>query len=60
MNSPQEQVAVYMYGLDGVQKGDYFVGKQSRTTEVEVTGKAACKDEITGEMIKGGGEMVVD
>ena len=23
-------------------------------------GKAACKDEITGEMIKGGGDRVVD
>ena len=43
------------------QRGNYFVGESIRRAEVQVrvgklkNGKAAVKDEITGEMIKGGG-----
>ena len=50
-----------MYGFDGIWKGNYF-----RRAEVEVrvgklkNGKAAGKDDITGEMIKGGGDRVID
>ena len=57
----QEQVAVHMFGSDGVQRGSYFRGEQIRS-EVEVrVGKLKNeKDEITKEMIKGGGDKVVD
>ena len=47
-------------------KISYFGGKPIRRTEVEArvgklkNRKAAGKDEIIGEMIKGGGNMVVD
>ena len=56
----QEQDAVYMCSFDGSQRGNYF-GK----AEVEVrvgklkNGKAAGKDEITGEIIIGGGDRMV-
>ena len=46
--------------------GNYFGEEPIRRMEVEVrvgklkNGKAAGKDEVTGEMIKGGGNMVVD
>ena len=46
--------------------GNYFRGERIRKAEVEVrvgklkNGKAAGKDEITREMIKGGGDRVVD
>ena len=62
----QEQVAVHMYGFDGVQRGNYYREEPIRRTEVEArvgkikNGKAAGKDEVTKEMIKGGGDMVVD
>ena len=62
----QEQVAVHMCGFDGVRRGNYFEKEPIRRTEVEVrVGKlknrnTAGEDEITGEMIKGGGDMVVD
>ena len=52
--------------FDGVRRGNYFRGESSRKTEVEVrvgklkNGKAAGQDEVTGEMIKGGGNRVVD
>ena len=55
-----------MCGFDGVQRGNYFGGEAIRRMEVEVrvvklkNGKAASKDEVTGEMIKGGGHRVVD
>ena len=54
----QEQVAVHMFGFDGIWRGNYFggeliVGKLKN-------GKAAGKDEIKGEMIKGGDDRVVD
>ena len=52
--------------MDSVQKGNYFRREPVRRTEVEVrvgklkNGKAAGKDEVTGEMVKGGNYMVVD
>ena len=62
----QEQVAVHMCRFHGNQINNYFGGEPIRRTEVEVrvgklkNGKAAGKDEVTGEMIKGGGDRVVD
>ena len=57
----QEQVAIPMCGFNGIQGGNYFGGGGPiRRVEVEVrvcklkNGKATGKDEITGEMIKGG------
>ena len=32
----QEQVAIHMYGFDGVQRGNYFRGERIRRTEVQV------------------------
>ena len=55
-----------MCGFDGVQRGNYFGGELIRRMEAEVrvgtlkNGKAAVKDEITGEMRKGGGNRVMD
>ena len=55
-----------MYGFDGVQKVTYFGEEPVRRTKVEVrigklkNGKAAHKDEVTREMIKGGGYNVVE
>ena len=62
----QEQVAVHMCGFDGIRRGNYFGGEPIGRAEVEVrvgklkNGKAAGKDEITGEMVEGGGDRVVD
>ena len=62
----QEQGTVHVRGFDGVQRGKYFGGKKSTRIELKVrvgkvrNGKAACKDDITGEMIKDGDVMVVD
>ena len=62
----QEQVAVHMCGFDEIRRGTYFGGEPIRRADVEVkvgklkNGKAAGKDEITKEMIKGGGDRVVD
>ena len=62
----QEEIAVHMCGFDGIQRGNYFGKEPIRRTEVEVrvgklkNGKTAAKDEIIGEMIKGGGDRVVD
>ena len=62
----QEQVAVHMYGLDGARRGNYFGWELIRRTEVEVrfrklkNGNSERKDEVTGEMIKGGDDRVVD
>ena len=62
----QKQVAVHVCGFDVIRRGNYFGGKTIERVEVEVrvgklkNGKAACGDEITGEMINGGGEKVVD
>ena len=61
----QEQVAVHMCGFDRVRRGNYFGRESIRRTEVDVrvrklkNGKAAGKNEVTGEMIKGGGDRVV-
>ena len=55
-----------MCGSDGVWRSNYFRGEPIRGTEVEVrvvklkNGKAAGKDEVTGQMIKGGGNRVGD
>ena len=55
-----------MCGFDGVRRDDYFGGEQIKRTEVEdrvgklKNGKTAGKDEVTGEMIKGGGNRVLD
>ena len=55
-----------MCGFDGIWRGNYFRGEPIGIAEVEVrvgklkNGKATSKDEITGEMIKGGGNRVVD
>ena len=57
----QEEVAVLMCGFDVIRRGNYFGRETIGRAEVEVrvgklkNGKAADKDEITGEMIKGGG-----
>ena len=62
----QEQVAVHMFGFGGIRRGNYFGGKPIGRAEVEMrvgklkNGKAAGKDDITKEMIKGGGDRVVD
>ena len=54
-----------MYGFDGTRKAT--TSEESRLeTEVEVrvrklkNGKAAATDEVTGEIIKGGDDKVVD
>ena len=55
-----------MCGFRGIRRGNYFVGEPIGRAEVEVrvgklkNGKPSGKDEITGEMITGGGDMVVD
>ena len=49
-----------MCGFDGIRRGNYFEGEPIGRAEVELrvgklkNGKAAGRDEITGEMIKGG------
>ena len=49
-----------------IRRGTYFGGEPIGRAEDEVrvgnleNGKAADKDEITGEMVKGGGNRVVD
>ena len=50
----QEQVAVYMCDFDRIWRGNCFTGEPIGRAEVDVTGK----DEITVEMIKGGGDRV--
>ena len=55
-----------MCDFDGILRGNYFGGEPVGRAEVEVkvgklkNGKAAGKDKITGEIIKGGGDRVVD
>ena len=62
----QEQVVVHMCGFDGIRRGNYFGGEPIGRVEIEVrigkfkNGKAAGEGEINEEMIKGGGDMVVD
>ena len=55
-----------MRGFEGIRRGNYFGGDPIRRAEVEVrvdklkNGMGAGKDEITGEMIKGGDDRVTD
>ena len=62
----EEEVAVHMCSFHEIRRGNYFGEEPIGRAEVEVrlgklkNGKAAGKDEITGEMIKGGGNRVVD
>ena len=50
-----------MCGFDGIQRSNYFGGESIGRAEVEVrvgklkNGKVTGKNEITAEMIKGGG-----
>ena len=58
----KEQVAFHMFVFDGIRRGNYFGGEPIGRAEVEMKiGKLKNgKDEIIGEMIKGGGDWVVD
>ena len=62
----QEQLVVHICCFDGIRGCNYFGREPIGKAEVEVrvrklkNGKAAGGDEITGEMIKGGGDRVVD
>ena len=62
----QEQAPVHMYCFNGILRSNYFRGEQTGKVEIEVrvgklkNGKAAAKYEINGEIIKGGGDRVVD
>ena len=55
-----------MCDFDGIRRSNYFGGEPIGRTEVDMrvgklkNVKAARKGEITGEMIKGGGDKVVD
>ena len=55
-----------MCGFDRIRRGNYFGGEPIERAEVEVrvgklkNVKTVGRDEITGEMIKGGGDRVVD
>ena len=54
-----------MCDYDGARRGNYFGGEPIRKIEVEKrvkklkNGKAAGKDEVTEEMVKAGGDVVV-
>ena len=62
----QEEVAVHICDFDKIRRDKYFGGEPTGRDEIEVKvsklkkGEAAGKDEITGEMKKGGGDRVVD
>ena len=55
-----------MCGYDGARRGNYFGGEPIRKIELEErvkkheNGKAAGKDKVTEEMVKGGGDVVLD
>ena len=57
----QEQVVFHVCGVYYIQRGNYFGAEPIRRTEVELSVwklrncKAKGKDEITGEMVEGGG-----
>ena len=57
---------VHMCSFDGIRRGNYFGEEPIIRAGVEVrvgklkNGKVAGGDEITGEMIKGGGDRMVD
>ena len=59
----EEQVLVKVCGFGGVQRGNDFGRELIRRNEVEAkvrrlkNGNSPSKDEVTGEMIKGGGDM---
>ena len=61
----QEHFAVLMCGFDGIRISNCIGGETIGRAEVEMgvgklkNGKAVSKDEITGEIIKGGGGRVV-
>ena len=56
----QEEVGVHMCEYDRAQRRNYFGGVPIKKIEVEKfkNGKAAGKDEVTEEMVKGGGDVV--
>ena len=62
----KEVAPVHMCGFDGIRRGNYVGGEPIGRPEVEVrvgklkNGKAAGRDGITGEIIKGGDDKVVD
>ena len=62
----EEQVVVHICSFDMIGRGNYFGEQPIGRGEVKVrvdkfkNGKAAGKDEITGGMIKGGGDRMVD
>ena len=62
----QEEVVIHMFGFDGIRRDNYFGGEPIGRSEVELrvgklkNGDAAGKDEITGETIKGGGNMAFE
>ena len=62
----KKQVALHMCAFDGVQRGNYFRREPTGRIEVEAkvrklkNGKAAGNDQVTEEMIKGGGDRVVE
>ena len=53
-----------MCSFDGIQRGNYFGGEPISSIEVEVrvrkikTGRAVGKNEVTGEIVKCGIDMV--
>ena len=57
----EEQVSVHLSGFDGIWSGNYFRGEPIRRAEVKVrVGKLKNRKATGGEMIKGGGDKVVD
>ena len=56
----------YIYGFNGVQRGNNFGGEPIRRTEVEIrvgklkNRKATGKDDVIGEIVKCEGQRVVD
>ena len=62
----QEQIAVHICDCDGVQRANYFRGELIRRNEIETrvrkrkNGKTAKNYEVNQEMIKFGGDMVMD
>ena len=61
-----EQVVIHICGFYGVQGGNYFRVEPVRRSEVEArvrklrNGRAARKDEISGELVKSGVDVMVD
>ena len=55
-----------MCGFDDIQRGKILGGEPIRRTEVELSegklknGKSAVKGEVTGEMVKGRGDVLVN